>query len=226
MSATPKQVFTARIERIRLSWLAEPPYTPSPEELTVLQTLCTDYRMHEAWNLLATFSDDKFSWFVSEMLETVLGARLLPKLRELHTNRRAAIADACTVTEDFIETCECSPVFATPLQMILGGNDDHATIGDCFPDLLARAREALLALQAELANAAENELDDVGDMGRKFGDGRAIIARDLVWLTKEITGQPHFEAVASLLRAILGDDDLSADAVRKAVSRRPDYSLY
>ena len=63
-------------------------------------------------------------------------------------------------------------------------------------------------------------------MGRKFGDGRAIIARDLVWLTKEITGQPHFEAVASLLRAILGDDDLSADAVRKAVSRRPDYSLY
>jgi hypothetical protein len=183
--------------------------------------------MHEAWELLTTFNDDEFAGFIEEALLVVAGVRALPELKEHHRWRRNEIDEACEKTKQFIEVCETLPVFLSAWEMMSFVRDSRATLGDYFPELLARAREAYLALLAEAANAKAERKDDIGDLSRKFGDGRQEMARDLTLLIRRITGQPHYEAIAALLNVILDTADhnmISADAVRKAVARGSDYS--
>jgi hypothetical protein len=222
--ASPQRLFTDRIERLLVtsaSWAIS-----GEDEL--LRRLCSDNRMDEAWKLLATFGDDQFEGFIQEMLDTVLGVHTYPRLQELHRERRERIIAACETTKQFIEMCE-RPLFVTPLQAIMGTGpeDDRASLKDCFPELVAKAQEALLVLMAEKGVAKEDEVDDVGGLSRKFGDGRTEIARELASLIRYNTDKPNYGAVAALLNVILdtGDeDDIGPDAVRKAVSRGPDHS--
>jgi hypothetical protein len=209
---TPKEVFAAKIQRLQLAWLEFPTNWESPEDTALLHRLCADDRMHEAWELLAQFDDDDFGPFIDLMLSLIEGVRSLPELRVSYREWRSEITEARIIMEVFVEMCETSSVFGSP----------PATIGKYFPDLLVQAKEAYLALAAEAANVRELEQDEVGDLSRKFGDGRAEMARDLIRMIKRLTGQPHYEAVAALLNTILdtGDDDeITADAVRKISTR-------
>jgi hypothetical protein len=220
---TPRQVFAAKVERVQLAWLAFPPNRGAPEDAAILRRLCTDDRMHKAWELLAQLDDDDFEDFIKSALVIVYGARLLPELRASYQEWRGKIFEVGMITGQFIKMCETTPVFASPLQLTM--REDGAppeTIGKYFPDLLAQAKEAYLALAAEMRNAWENEKDTVGDLSRKLGDGRWIMARELSRKINGHTGQPHYEAVAALLNTILdtGDDDeITADAVRKVSTR-------
>jgi len=229
---SPRQVFAAKVERLQRTWLASPPAWDLPTDAdALLRRFCIDDRMHEAWELLAQLDDGDFEFFIDAVLSIIKGVRFLPEFRANYQEWRCQIAEAGTAVAQFIKMCETSPVFASPRQLMQKDDAPLETIGKYFPDLLVQAKEAYLALAAEAGLAWEKEKDDVGDLSRKLGDGRAEMGRDLCHLIKVRTGQPHYEAVAALLNTVLdtGDDEVTADAVRKACARgraeRPDDSI-
>jgi hypothetical protein len=212
---TPKEVFAAKAQRLQLMWLAFPPNREfALDDDALLRRFCTDERMHEVWELLVQFDDDDFRVFIDEVLMSVGGMRELLEMPASFREWRCEIAEARMRTELFIEMCETFPVFRLPLSHV-----PPETIRKYFPDLLVQAKEAYLALMAEEANAEENEQEEVGDLSRKFSDGRAELACDFCHTMKRHTGQPHYEAVAALLKTILDIDEITADAVRKMCTR-------
>jgi hypothetical protein len=182
--------------------------------------------MQEAWDLLNTIDENAFGDFVKDALDAIESVRFLPALLRCLEGWRANIAEARQKTEEFIEMCESLYLFQRGAEMyFLKG--DLSTMGERFPDLLVQARAAHSALLAEAANMQKHETEATVGISRKPGDGRGIMARDLVSSLKKLTGAPHYGVVAALLNAALdtGDeDDISADAVRKAVTRGPDNS--
>jgi len=211
---SPRQVFAAKVERLQLiRWLAFPPAWKLPEDAdALLHRFCTDDRMHKAWKL-ARLDDAIFEEFIVVALSIVGGARLRPEYRAAFQEWRSEIAKAQIVTRQFIEMCETSLVFRSPW---------HEAIGKDFPAFLTQAKKIDLALAMEAVSVREEEQDTVGGLSRKFGDGRAEMAHDLIHAIKDRSGQPHYEVVAALLNTILNtgdDDEITADAVRKICTR-------
>src|SRR5262249_9522974 len=138
----------------------------------------------------------------------------LPEYREFYDFWGAQIADATKKTREFIEMCEKAPVFMSPKRIVWGEDDGAAddraasrfTLEDCFPELVARAREALLALEAERPLAKLEKKEEVGHLSRKFGDGRVTLAQELVALMRNYAGQPHYGVVCALSNVILDTD--------------------
>jgi hypothetical protein len=203
-----RQVFAARVERLQLR-LAFPPEDAD----ALLRRFCTDDRMHEAWELLAQFDDAAFEDFIHVVLAVVSGMRDQPEQLARYREWRRKMAEVRMIVGQFIEMCE------TPIQLCDGSS--VIIVEKYFPDFfLVPVKKARQALKAEAAYW--NDLDPFGDLSRKWGDGRVNMAYRLSHIVKRRTGQPHYEVVAALVNTILdtgGDDEITADAVRKVFKR-------
>jgi hypothetical protein len=180
--------------------------------------------MHEAWELLAQIDGD-YGPLIDDVLLIVAGVRERLEMRAGYQEWRSEIAEAAIITDQFIVMCGALPVLRAPTQGRKWDDDPLETIGKRYPDFLVRAKEIYLELASEAFDVREEERDEVGDLSRKFGDGRADMARDFCHIIKHHTGAPHYEAVAALLNTILDTDEITADAVRKMISRAADRTI-
>ena len=217
---SPQKSFAARVELIQFELLR----LGFEKHIPLLGRLCIDDRMQPAWHLLACLDDDLFEDLIWCVIVTNDWIKNLPNHRLEYQAWRYELDEATLKTRNFIKMCESLPVFM-PVGERLDRYDGPFTIEQCFPELVTRAREALLALEAERPIAAVWEKEDVGHLSRKFGDGRVETARDLAPAVENITGKPNWEVLTALINVILDtdvDNQVSVEAVRKAVARRPD----
>jgi len=224
-----QKIFADRIGRLQLEWLTHDYLKLGTEEdYKLLNRLRTDERMRGAWVLLASLSDVEFCDFIVLMLYSIDGIRATPRLRKLYQTRRAMTDEARRATERFMMICRELPLRKTVLQEMMGIEDQWSTIADVFPDLLPQLKKVHEFILATAVDCAADEKGDLSGMSRKFEDGCADIFRSLADLIRRITGKPHYNVVAALANVILNtgdDDDITADAVRKAVARKKlDYS--
>jgi hypothetical protein len=137
------------------------------------------------------------------------------------------IANALSTTDAFMEICQL-PLGKTVLQELMGIGDKWSTIAEVFPGLLPQMEEVYHFIKRQAALCARHEEEDSHGTSRKFEGGRADTIRQLADLIKGVTGKPHYNVVATLANVVLDtgdDDDITADAVRKAASRKKtDYS--
>ena len=218
------QRFKARIEQLQFAWLGQNPANLGTEEdCKLLYRLCTDDRMQDAWGLMVSLDERDFHGLIETMLLCVHGVKIRPKMRERYQEKHAMIANALSITDAFMEICQL-PLGKTVIQELLGvGSKESTTIAEAFPALLSQMEEVYDFIKRKAALCARHEEEDSHGQSRKFEGGRADTIRELADLIKGVTGKPHYNVVATLANVVLDtgdDDDITADAVRKAASRK------
>jgi adenylate kinase len=95
-----------------------------------------------------------------------------------------------------------------------------------LPKLLENLKTGILQ-RAELI--AEKEKQEVGNLSRKYNEGRHDAIQSIASIMHRYLDRPHYAAVAAIANVLFdtsANDEITPDAVRKAVARKkPDDSL-
>jgi hypothetical protein len=177
----------------------------------LLQRLCSDERARKLWDHCARLDEGNCIRFLSGVRFYLHYGSSGPSLQQKYRGRQVEAAELQKMTRRLITMYEGSPVFDMPSDL-----KNLETVASWRPGVLVglkKVEEMLLSAVAGWKKRGE----EFRNLSRKGPRGDAI--RALATFIKMDTGKPNYDLVATIA-SVVYDDDLTADAVRKSVSRK------